>query len=63
MMGTQFTADDVRAIVGQAHEAGLPVTAHAHALQAVEQSVEAGPDCIEHCSCLTDQGPYFLINS
>jgi imidazolonepropionase-like amidohydrolase len=53
---TQFSSEDLRAIVGQAHDHGLPVTAHAHGLPAVEQSVEAGVDCIEHCSCLTDQG-------
>ena len=55
-MRTQFSSEDLRAIVGQAHDHGLPVTAHAHGLPAVEQSVDAGIDCIEHCSCLTDQG-------
>ena len=56
VMRTQFSSEDLRAIVGQAHDHGLPVTAHAHGLPAVEQSVDAGIDCIEHCSCLTDQG-------
>ena len=35
---------------------GLPVTAHAHALPAVERSAAAGVDGIEHCSCLTADG-------
>jgi imidazolonepropionase-like amidohydrolase len=56
VMRTQFSSEDLRAIVRQAHDHGLPVTAHAHGLPAVEQSVDAGVDCIEHCSCLTDQG-------
>jgi imidazolonepropionase-like amidohydrolase len=56
VMQTQFSSEDLRAIVGRAHDYGLPVTAHAHGLPAIEQSVDAGVDCIEHCSCLTDQG-------
>jgi imidazolonepropionase-like amidohydrolase len=56
VMGTQFSADEMHLLVEQAHEAGLPITAHAHSLAAVEQSVDAGADCIEHCSCLTEKG-------
>ena len=56
VMGTQFSADEMHLLVGLAHEAGLPITAHAHSLAAVEQSVDAGVDCIEHCSCLTQKG-------
>jgi imidazolonepropionase-like amidohydrolase len=47
----------MRLLVGRAHAAGLPVTAHAHSLSAVEQAVEVGVDGIEHCSCLTPVGP------
>ena len=36
---------------------GLPVTAHAHGCAAVELGVAADVDGIEHCSCLTDDGP------
>jgi imidazolonepropionase-like amidohydrolase len=46
----------MRLLVELAHEAGLPITAHAHSLAAVEQSVDAGVDCIEHCSCVTEKG-------
>lgn len=52
----QFTLDEVRGVVEESHDLGLPVTAHAHALTAVEQAVEAGVDGIEHCSCLTASG-------
>jgi len=58
VMGTQFTTNELRLIVQLAHDAGLPVTAHAHAhaLSAVEQAVEVGVDGIEHCTCLTNKG-------
>lgn len=57
VMRPQFTLDELRLIVDLAHDAGLPVTAHAHALAAVEIAVAAGVDGLEHCSCLTPQGP------
>jgi imidazolonepropionase-like amidohydrolase len=52
----QFTTEEVRAVVDEARLLGLAVTAHAHALTAVEQCVAAGVDAIEHCSCLGEQG-------
>jgi hypothetical protein len=62
VMGTQFSADNMRSMVELAHDAGLPITAHAHSLAAVEQSVDAGVDCIEHCSCVTEKDPYSPTN-
>ncbi len=56
VLRTQFTDDDIRALIEAAHEAGLAVTAHAHGLPAVEQVIAAGVDAIEHCSCLTESG-------
>ena len=52
----QFTTEEVRAVVEEAHRLGLAVTAHAHALTAVEQCIAAGVDAIEHCSCLGEHG-------
>jgi imidazolonepropionase-like amidohydrolase len=52
----QYSLDDLRVLVEAAHGAGLPVTAHAHALAAVEQCLDAGVDGIEHGSCLTASG-------
>lgn len=54
----QFCDDDLRLLVDEAHAAGLPVTAHAHGLAAVEQAVEAGVDGIEHCNCVTAAGAH-----
>ena len=56
LMGTQFTDAELRLLVEEAHRAGLPVTAHAHALTAVEQALAAGVDGLEHCTCLTADG-------
>jgi imidazolonepropionase-like amidohydrolase len=56
VMLCQFTQDELRAMVDEAHAAGLPVTAHAHGLPAVQMAMSAGVDGIEHCSFLTDKG-------
>ncbi|MEV1157106.1 amidohydrolase family protein [Micromonospora chokoriensis] len=52
----QFTDQELAAAVNQAHDLGLPVTAHAHALSAVEQALRVGVDGIEHCTCVTATG-------
>jgi imidazolonepropionase-like amidohydrolase len=57
LLACQFTLEEMRAAVDEAHRHGLPVTAHAHGLPAVERSLDAGVDGIEHCSCLTHTGP------
>ena len=49
-------SEELRLVVGEAHAAGIPMTAHAHALAAVEQALAAGVDGIEHCSCMTSTG-------
>lgn len=56
VMRCQFTLDELRLVVDLAHAAGLPVTAHAHGLPAIEQALDAGVDGIEHCTGLTDTG-------
>ncbi|WP_329602694.1 amidohydrolase family protein [Actinomadura soli] len=55
-MSPQFTDAGVHAAVDEAHRVGLPITAHAHALDAVRQALAAGVDGIEHCTCLTPDG-------
>jgi imidazolonepropionase-like amidohydrolase len=57
LLACQFTHDVMRVVADEAHRHGLAVTAHAHGLPAVERSVTAGVDGIEHCSCLTADGP------
>ncbi|MGY1802309.1 amidohydrolase family protein [Blastococcus sp. SYSU D00922] len=55
-LACQYTLEDLRVVVDEAHAAGLPVAAHAHPLSAVELCVAARVDCIEHCTCMTPDG-------
>jgi imidazolonepropionase-like amidohydrolase len=56
VMACQFTLDELRLVVAEGHRSGIPVTAHAHPITAVEQAVGAGVDGIEHCTCFTTEG-------
>ncbi len=55
----QYGVDDLTVIVTEAHDLGLPVTAHAHPLTAIRDAVAAGVDGIEHCTFVTDEGMRF----
>nr|WP_246324940.1 amidohydrolase family protein [Petropleomorpha daqingensis] len=52
----QFTLEELRAVVDEAHGLGLPVTAHAHGVPAVQRCLAAGVDGIEHGTCVTLEG-------
>ncbi|MGH3547003.1 MAG: amidohydrolase family protein [Pseudonocardiaceae bacterium] len=52
----QFSAEEIRAVVDEAHACGLRVTAHAHALSAIRNALAAGVDGLEHCTFITDTG-------
>lgn len=54
--GTQYSAEQLTAVVEAAHRAGLPVTAHAHATAGIAAAVAAGVDGIEHCTFLDASG-------
>ena len=56
VLACQYSLEQLRTVVGEAHARGLAVTAHAHGLPAVIQAVDAGADGIEHCGCLTERG-------
>jgi imidazolonepropionase-like amidohydrolase len=47
---SQYTAEEIRTVVEEAHRLGLPVAAHAHAIGAIIDAVDAGVDTIEHAS-------------
>jgi imidazolonepropionase-like amidohydrolase len=51
-----ITFEELRAVVDQAHAAGLLVTAHAHPLTAIRDAVAAGVDAIEHGTFVTETG-------
>lgn len=52
----QFTAEELLVVVAESHARGLPVTAHAHSLDAIRFALAAGVDGIEHCSFITASG-------
>ena len=56
LLQLQFGVGEVRLVVEEAHNRGLPVTAHAHSVSSVEVCADAGVDGIEHCTCLTATG-------
>ncbi|HTJ35835.1 MAG TPA: amidohydrolase family protein [Dactylosporangium sp.] len=49
----QYTLEELRVLVEEAHGLGLPVAAHAHGTRAVLDVVAAGVDSIEHASFMT----------
>jgi len=53
----QFTIDELRACIEEAHRLRRKVTAHAHGSAGVRTAIEAGVDMIEHCS-FTKPGGY-----
>src|SRR5262249_46051887 len=51
----QFSDEELRAIVGEAHALGRRVAAHAHGTAGIKAAVLAGVDSIEHGSILDDE--------
>ena len=49
---TQFTLDEMRAIVEEAHRYGKKVAAHAHGADGIKVAIRAGVDSIEHGTLL-----------
>ncbi|MEU8550483.1 amidohydrolase family protein [Streptomyces roseoverticillatus] len=49
----QFTLDDLKVLVQEARQVGLPVAAHAHGAEGIADAVEAGVDTLEHCTWMT----------
>ncbi|MBJ88628.1 MAG: Xaa-Pro dipeptidase [Woeseia sp.] len=54
--GRQYTMEEMRAIVDEAHTHGLHVAAHAHGPEGIRYAIEAGVDSIEHGSLIDDEG-------
>lgn len=51
---SQFTLEEMKAIVADAHRLGRKVAAHAHGAQGIRWASEAGVDSIEHGSYIDD---------
>lgn len=52
---TQFSDEEIRAVVTEAHRLGRKVAAHAHGAAGIKQAVLAGVDSIEHGSYIDDE--------
>ena len=51
----QFSDEEIRAVVVEAHRLGRKVAAHAHGAAGIKQAVLAGVDSIEHGSFIDDE--------
>ena len=52
----QYTVEEMRAIVEEAHKLGRKVAAHAHGAGSIKDAIRAGVDSIEHSSLIDDEG-------
>ena len=52
----QFSLEELKVLVEEAHAAGRKVAAHAHGAQGIKNAVIAGVDSIEHGSLIDDEG-------
>jgi imidazolonepropionase-like amidohydrolase len=57
----QYSDEELAAIADEAHRAGLKVAAHAHGDQGIRAAIEAGIDCIEHGSLMSDETLELLV--
>jgi len=67
---TQYTLEEMQAIVDESHTHGRKVAAHAHGNEGIKRAISAGVDSIEHASFLDreavqmgiDRGTYFALD-
>jgi len=52
----QYTLEEMKAIVDEAHLRGVTVAAHAHGTEGIKDAIRAGVDSVEHVSFLDDEG-------
>jgi imidazolonepropionase-like amidohydrolase len=57
----QFTVEELRAAVEEAHAAGRKIAAHAHGARGIKNAVTAGVDSIEHGSLIDDEGIAMMV--
>jgi imidazolonepropionase-like amidohydrolase len=57
----QYSNEELAAIADEAHRAGLRVAAHAHGDDGIRAAIEAGIDCIEHGSLMSDETMDLMI--
>jgi imidazolonepropionase-like amidohydrolase len=60
--GQQYTLEEMKALVGEAHMLGLRVAMHAHGTAGINDGLRAGVDTIEHAS-LADEESFRLAKA
>jgi imidazolonepropionase-like amidohydrolase len=53
---SQYTLEEMVAIVSEAHRLGHKVAAHAHGTESIKDAIRAGVDSIEHSSLIDEEG-------
>ena len=54
--GQQYSEEEMRALIEEAHRNGIKVAAHAHGAEGIKTAVRAGVDSIEHGTLIDDEG-------
>ncbi len=57
----QYSLEELKVLVEEAHAAGRKVAAHAHGAMGIKNAVRAGVDSIEHGSLIDDEGITLMI--
>ena len=52
----QYTPEEMKALIEEAHRLGRKVAAHAHGTQSIKEAIQAGVDSIEHASLIDEEG-------
>jgi len=58
---TEYTLDEMKAIVEEAHRQGKKVAAHAHGADGIKTALRAGVDSVEHGTFLDEEGVRLLL--
>lgn len=67
---SQYSLEEMQALVAEAHDRGAIVAAHAHGLRGIKRALQAGVNSIEHASFIDDeaiklakrQGTYLVMD-
>jgi imidazolonepropionase-like amidohydrolase len=60
---TQYTYEEMKALVDESHKLERRVAAHAHGTEGIKIATRAGVDSIEHGSFLDDEGAKLMVRS